>query len=133
MPRPFAQPITLTDADRETLTQWARRPKTAQALALRVRIILAAAEPGAKNTAIARRLGVTMPTVTKWRNRFAARGLAGLHDEPRPGAVHDCGADRYRVRYDFRRWPRWRAEWRVTGPAKNYGTVSEYRPAGQPD
>lgn len=86
MPRPFAQPITLTDADRETLTQWARRPKTAQALALRARIILAAAEPGATNTAIAWRVGVTMPTVTKWRNRFAARGLAGLHDEPRPGA-----------------------------------------------
>jgi transposase len=86
MPRPFAQPITLSDADRGTLTAWARRPKTAQALALRARIVLAAAEPGTTNTAIAERLGVTMMTVTKWRNRFAARGLDGLHDEPRPGA-----------------------------------------------
>jgi hypothetical protein len=51
-------------------------------------------------------------------------------DEDRPAAVHDCGADQYRVRYDFRRWPRWRAEWRVTGPAKDYGIVSDYRPAG---
>jgi transposase len=85
MPRPFAQPITLTDDDRETLTQWARRPKTAQALALRSRIVLAAAEPGARNAHIAARLGVGREVVTKWRNRFAARGLAGLHDEPRPG------------------------------------------------
>jgi transposase len=86
MPRPFAQPITLSADDRTTLTQWARRPKTAQALAFRARLILAAAEPGTTNTAIARRLGTTMMTVTKWRNRFATHGLAGLRDEPRPGA-----------------------------------------------
>ena len=86
MPWPVAQPITLSVDDRTTLTQWARRPKTAQALALRARIVLAAAEPGATNTAIAARLGITKMTVTKWRNRFAARGLQGLHDEPRPGA-----------------------------------------------
>jgi hypothetical protein len=52
-------------------------------------------------------------------------------DEERPAAVHECGADTYRVRYDFARWPRWRAEWRVTGPRKDYGIVSDYRPAGQ--
>jgi hypothetical protein len=52
-------------------------------------------------------------------------------DEVRPAAVHDCGDDQYRVRYDFRRWPRWRAEWRVVGPRKDYGISSEYRPAGQ--
>ena len=87
MARPFAVPITLTNADRATLVGWTRRPKTAQALALRARIVLAAAAPGTTNTAIARRLGVTMMTVTKWRTRFAAHGLPGLHDEARPGAV----------------------------------------------
>ena len=86
MPRPFAASITLSADDRATLTNWARRPKTAQALALRARIILAAAEPGMTNGAVAARLGVTRPTVTKWRSRFAVRGLDGLHDEPRPGA-----------------------------------------------
>jgi transposase len=87
MPRPFAPSITLSADDRATLTAWARRPKTAQALALRARIILAAAELGVTNGAIAVRLGVTRPTVTKWRGRFAARGLDGLHDDPRPGAT----------------------------------------------
>ena len=51
-------------------------------------------------------------------------------DEPAPAAEHDCPPDRYRVRYDFGRWPRWRAEWRVTGPRKDYGLVSRFRPAG---
>ena len=86
MARPFAVSITLSDADRAVLVGWTRRQTTAQALALRARIVLAAAEPGTTSTAVAERLGVTMMTATKWRNRFAARGLAGLHDEPRPGA-----------------------------------------------
>lgn len=50
-------------------------------------------------------------------------------DELRPAAVHDCPPDQYRVRYDFGKWPRWEAEWRVTGPRKDYAMVSRYRPA----
>jgi hypothetical protein len=49
-------------------------------------------------------------------------------EDPAPGASHDCPPDTYRVRYDFRAWPRWRAEWRVTGPCKDYGLVSRYVP-----
>ncbi len=45
---------------------------------------------------------------------------------PAPEATHDCPPDLYRVRYDFRAWPDWRAEWRVTGPSKDYGIVSAY-------
>jgi len=86
MPRPFAVPITLSDEDRAVLVGWTRRQKTAQALAFRARIILAAAEPGATNTGIAAALRTTKMAVAKWRGRFAAQGLAGLSDEPRPGA-----------------------------------------------
>jgi len=85
MARPFAVAITLSEADRAVLVGWTRRQKTAQALALRARIVLTAG-PGATNAAIAERLGVTTMTVAKWRGRFAARGLDGLLDEPRPGA-----------------------------------------------
>jgi transposase len=53
-------------------------------LALRSRIVLAAAQ-GAANGEIAQRLGISRPTVTKWRNRFSQRRLEGLLDEPRPG------------------------------------------------
>jgi transposase len=48
--------------------------------------VLACAEPGATNSGVARALGVSRPTVITWRTRFAARGLDGLLDEPRPGA-----------------------------------------------
>jgi transposase len=76
--------VTLSDEERVTLERWARRPKSSQALALRCRIVLAAAE-GATSKDIAARLGCTASTVGKWRGRFARQGLDGLHDEPRPG------------------------------------------------
>ena len=82
---PRLQPVTLADDERDKLEAWVRRPKTAQRLALRSRIVLAAAA-GESNTAIARRLRVTLPTVGKWRSRFLADRLGGLADEPRPGA-----------------------------------------------
>jgi len=76
--------VVLSDDEREQLQAWARRPKSAQALALRSRIVLAC-EGDWSNTQIARELGVTRGMVTKWRNRFAIDRLDGLLDEPRPG------------------------------------------------
>jgi transposase len=82
--RPKA-PLTLTQDERQTLTGWSRRPKSSQALALRCRIVLGCAT-GATNKQVAAELGVSRPTVGKWRARFVARRLEGLIDEPRPGA-----------------------------------------------
>jgi transposase len=76
--------FTLTDEERDTLERWARRPKSAQALALRCRIVLAAAD-GEHSNDIAARLGCSASTVGRWRGRFARQRLDGLHDEPRPG------------------------------------------------
>ena len=90
--RPLAV-LTLEDQDRETLTRWTRRPKTAQALAQRARIVLAAAD-GRSNEAIAAELAVTPHTVGKWRRRYVERGPDGLLDEPRPGAPRTIGDDR---------------------------------------
>jgi transposase len=82
--------VTLSDEEREVLERWARRPKSSQALALRCRIVLAAAA-GEQSKDIAARLGCTDTTVGKWRGRFAKRGLDGLHDEPRPGKPRAIG------------------------------------------
>jgi transposase len=84
MPISTAVRIELSVDERWQLESWARRRSSAQALALRSRIVLLAAE-GLKNTEIAQRLGVYRPMVTKWRNRFAEHRLDGLTDEPRPG------------------------------------------------
>jgi transposase len=81
--RPLS-PLALTAEDRTTLEQWTRRRTTAQALALRARIIVRAAT-GPSNTVTARELRVTKATVGKWRARFVRDGLQGLLDEPRPG------------------------------------------------
>jgi transposase len=78
--------LALTEDERATLQRWAKRAKSSQALALRCRIVLACAE-GVSNQAVAERLGISRPTVTKWRSRFVARRLEGLADEPRPGAA----------------------------------------------
>ena len=45
-------------------------------------------------------------------------------------AEHPCGADLYRVRYDFARWPEWQAVWEVRGPRKDYVMRSQYRREG---
>src|SRR4051812_41786610 len=84
MPDPVAVVIELDDVERAELERWTRRPSSAQALALRARVVLLAAE-GLKNTEIVQRLGIRHASVRKWRNRFAAQGLDGLSDEPRPG------------------------------------------------
>ncbi|MGH2511737.1 MAG: helix-turn-helix domain-containing protein, partial [Candidatus Limnocylindrales bacterium] len=90
--RPLAV-LTLEDRDRETLIRWTRRPKTAQALAQRARIVLAAAD-GRSNGAIATELSITPHTVGKWRRRYVECGPDGLLDEPRPGAPRRIGDDR---------------------------------------
>src|SRR5215207_9935094 len=84
--------VVLSDEEREVLERWARRPKSAQALALRCRIVLAAAD-GEPSGEIAARSACHPSTVGKWRGRFASRGLDGLHDEPRPGKPRSIGDD----------------------------------------
>jgi transposase len=76
--------LTLTMEENNRLVEWARRRKSAQALALRARIVLACAQ-GQLNGEVARHLRITAQTVGRWRQRFIDQRLDGLVDAPRPG------------------------------------------------
>src|SRR6201982_919351 len=94
------EPLVLSETERRTLQNWAKRRKTAQGLALRARIVLACAE-GRSNVAVAARLGISRTTVWKWRGRCLARRLDGLGDEPRPGVprtITDAQAEEVVIR-----------------------------------
>src|SRR3954466_15064092 len=60
---------------------------------MRARIVLASAD-GQSNTVLAQRLGLSITTVRRWRNRFAELRLDGLLDEPRPGRPRVVGDER---------------------------------------
>lgn len=79
------KPLNVTPQEKEKLSMLARRPKSAQATAMRARIVLGCND-GLSNGEVAKRLRITGATVCKWRERFRVERLEGLLDEPRLGA-----------------------------------------------
>ena len=82
--RPKAE-LVLSTEERLTLERLANRRKSAQAMAMRARIVLMCAN-GGTNREVAQQLGVSEAMVGKWRRRFVECRLDGLSDDPRPGA-----------------------------------------------
>jgi transposase len=114
--------LALSAAERGALENWARRPTTAQATALRARLILGCAA-GKTNTVVARELRVTKQTVGKWRSRFVAKRLEGVRDEPRPGAprtVTDAAVERV-VTLTLETTPREATHWSTRAMARQCG------------
>ena len=101
MPNPKAQIVNLSDAEGQGLEKLIKRHQVGQQIALRARIVLAAAD-GQKNKEIAQSYQITLDTVRLWRNRWVRLqdiSLAdlsveeGLQDAPRPGAPARITAD----------------------------------------
>ena len=81
---PLTVDVEVPPRDREVLASWVRSPSIRAGLAQRARIVLLAAD-GAGTNEIVRRTGVSKPTVIAWKRRYAAEGIGGLDDRPRPG------------------------------------------------
>jgi transposase len=114
--------LTLNDEERVTLERWARRPKTAQALAQRTRIVLACAT-GKPNMVVAEKMHLTKQCVGKWRSRFVSERLDGLLDEPRPGAprtISDAKVERV-VTLTLESTPAEATHWSIRSMAKRCG------------
>jgi transposase len=119
--RPKAR-LVVSPSERAALERWTNRPKTAQALACRARIVLLAAK-GLSNRAVAQRLRISQQMVCKWRGRFITKRLDGIVDEPRPGRprkVGDSEIERVVVR-TLESTPRDATHWSVRSMAKATG------------
>jgi transposase len=120
-----ATEITLTADERGRLEAWTRAGSTEQRYAQRAQFVLAAAR-GDGTTSIARHFGVRPATVSKWRTRFAAQRLAGLEDEPRPGAPprYDASTEDRILALLDKAPPRGYARWNGRLVAERLGDVS---------
>ena len=123
--------IELDEEERQTLERWIRRRSTAQGLAMRSRIVLGAAE-GRTNVDIAAEVGCSSNTVSKWRNRFARRGVDGLYDNPRPGPprrIDDAKVEEVVVK-TLEETPRDATHWSTRSMANAVGPVPVVDPTG---
>ena len=120
------QRLELSEDERSKLTTLADRPKSAQALALRARIVLRCAA-GHSNTTVAREQRVTVQTVGKWRRRFLCLRVAGLTDAPRSGAprtITDAKVERV-VTLTLERKPAHATQWSTRSLAKRCGLTHD--------
>jgi len=123
MPRAAAPALPLTAKRRQELLQIKRLRSTPQSVALRVQIVLGAAD-GVANKVLARRLSTTLPTVLLWRRRYQAEGLAGiLEDRPRSGRPKEILPKKEAaiVEATLRTTPKDATHWSVRSMAKQQG------------
>jgi len=114
--------LVVTPEERQELESLAHRSRSAPALARRARLVLACAD-GHDNTRVARRLRMSPTTVCKWRARFVADRVAGLFDEPRPGAprrIDDAAIEKVIVR-TLETTPRGATHWSTRNMAEATG------------
>ena len=123
--------LLIGEADRLQLHALVRSRSMPHSLVRRARIVLLSGE-GQSNREVARRCGVSAPAVSHWRRRYQERGLAGLHDELRPGRprTHDDEKVAELINLVVQRKPDHATHWSVRSVAAITGisksTVARY-------
>jgi putative transposase len=130
MGRPATE-LKVTMADRTQLESIARSQSLPASLSRRAQIVLRLAD-GESNSAVARRYRVSRPTVSMWRTRYAKLGLAGLHNELKPGRPRSTSEEQIAelVNTALQSKPRGKTHWSRRGLAAQTGlsksTVHRY-------
>jgi transposase len=121
MGRPL-QKLDLNEQERQTLQAWCRRGRTNQALAMRARIILLAAE-GVESIDVAGELGLSNQTICKWRSRFLKERLVSLGDAERSGAPRSIQDEKIQAVVDttLHKKPKQATHWSSRLMAKELG------------
>ena len=128
--RPRAE-VVLSAEEHAQLTVLAASRSLPHAMVARAQLVLWAAQ-GENSTVIAERLGWSMPTVGKWRQRFVEQRIAGLHDELRPGRPRTYGDEQVAqlINRVLRSKPDNATHWSVRSVAESTGvsksTVARY-------
>jgi len=128
--RPRAE-VVLSAEEHAQLTVLAASRSLPHAMVARAQLVLWAAQ-GESSTVIAERLGWSMPTVGKWRQRFVEQRVAGLHDELRPGRPRTYGDEQVAqlINRVLRSKPDNATHWSVRSVAESTGvsksTVARY-------
>src|SRR5215472_16911586 len=123
--------LGISEADREQLRAMVRSHSMPHSLVRRAQIVLLSGQ-GKSSREVARRCGVTAPAVSHWRRRYQERGLAGLHDELRPGRprTHDDEKVAELIALVMERKPDHASHWSVRAAAAASGiaksTVGRY-------
>src|SRR4029078_7424693 len=125
MASPHAAEIVLSDGERAELQSWMRRRTSAAGLALRAKIVLAAAD-GGSNVELADRLELERGTIRKWRKRCVQYRFDGPFDDPRPGRPRIVGDDQIEalITATLETTPPDATHWSTRCTAENRGLVS---------
>jgi putative transposase len=130
MGRP-AKALTVSTEERLQLEGIARSQSLPGGIVKRAQMVLRMAD-GESNTDVARRYRVSRPTVTLWRTRYRERGIAGLHNELKPGRPRSTSEEHVAQLIDtaLRRKPQGKTHWSGRGLAAETGlsktTVHRY-------
>ena len=115
-------PLILDDQQRDDLMALSRSTSMPHGLVQRARLVLASAE-GLSNKAVGQRVGLTPNVVGKWRRRFLESGVAGLHDELRPGRPRTYDDERVAtlINHALQETPQSATHWSVRSMAATQG------------
>jgi transposase len=120
-----AKELVVTAKDRVQLESIARSQSLPAGLVRRAQMILRMAA-GESNSEVARRFRLSRPTVTMWRTRYRERGIAGLHNELKPGRPRTTDEERIAtlINTALKARPKAKTHWSRRGLAEATGLSS---------